>query len=70
MPLALSTVGWTAAVIALTLLFVLWLYCLFSVLVRGDIGGGAKALWALVLIVLAPFAIVAYLLFGRPRAAT
>jgi uncharacterized membrane protein len=44
---------------------VLWIYCLFDVLVRSSHGSGAKALWAVALVLLAPFAIVAYLLFGR-----
>jgi hypothetical protein len=67
MPLALSAFGWIVIVAVLVVLFVLWLYCLFDVLVRPDLGGGAKAVWALALIVLAPFAIVAYVLFGRVR---
>jgi hypothetical protein len=68
LPLALSTLGWILAIAALFLLTLLWLYCLFDVLVRHDESAGAKALWAVALIVLAPFSIVAYLLFGRRRA--
>jgi hypothetical protein len=67
MPLALSAFVWIVIVAVLVVLFVLWLYCLFDVLVRADVGAGAKAVWALALIVLAPLAIVAYLVFGRRR---
>jgi hypothetical protein len=67
MPLALSTFLWIVVFVALSLLFVLWLYCLFNVVMRSDLGGGAKVVWALALIVLAPFAIAAYLVVGRSR---
>lgn len=53
---------------ARSVLAVLWIVCLFDLLVRSGHGAGAKALWALALILLAPFAIVAYLLFGRRAA--
>src|SRR5262245_368741 len=60
--IAVSTLGWTLAGIAVVVLFVLWLFCLFDVLVSTGRGAASKALWALALILLAPFAIVAYLI--------
>jgi hypothetical protein len=67
LPLALSTLGWVVAIVVLVVASVLWLYCLVEVIVRRDFGVGAKLGWALFLIVLAPLAIVAYLLFARSR---
>jgi hypothetical protein len=65
--LGLSTLGWILVVALLAVAFVLWIYCLFDVVVRGDMGGGAKIVWALALVLLAPLAILAYLVFGRAR---
>jgi hypothetical protein len=62
---AVSGFVWALGFIGAVILFVLWIYCLFDVLVRSSHGSGAKALWAVALVLLAPFAIVAYLLFGR-----
>jgi hypothetical protein len=56
---------WFFGVLLVVALFVLWIYCLVDLLVRSSHGVAAKAVWALALILLAPFAIVAYLLFGR-----
>jgi Phospholipase_D-nuclease N-terminal len=67
LPLALSTLGWILTIVVLTIAFMLWLYCLVEIVARRDLGAGAKLVWALFLIVLAPLAIVAYLLFGRAR---
>jgi phospholipase D-like protein len=60
--LAVSALAWTLAGIAVVLLFALWVFCLFDVLLRSGRGAASKALWALALILLAPFAIVAYLI--------
>jgi hypothetical protein len=67
LPLALSTLGWVVAIVVLVVASVLWLYCLVEVIVRRDFGVAAKLGWSLFLIVLAPLAIVAYLLFARSR---
>lgn len=56
---------WFFGVLLVVVLAVLWIYCLFDVLVRSSHGVAAKAVWSLALILLAPFAIVAYLLVGR-----
>jgi hypothetical protein len=64
---ALGTVGWALGFFGAVVLFVLWLYCLFDVLARPTRSVGSKAIWAVALVLLAPFAIVAYLLFGRAR---
>ena len=66
--LALGTVGWALGFVGAVVFFVLWLYCLFDVLARPTRGAGSKAIWAVALVLLAPFAIVAYLLVGRSRA--
>jgi hypothetical protein len=65
---ALGTVGWALGFVGAVVFFVLWLYCLFDVLSRPTRGAGSKGLWAVALVLLAPFAIVAYLLFGRAPA--
>ncbi len=65
MLVATSGFVWALGVFVVVVLFALWIYCLFDVLVRSSHGRGAKALWALALVLLAPFAIVAYLLVGR-----
>jgi hypothetical protein len=65
----MSGVEWFFGVLLVVVLAVLWIVCLFDLLVRSGHGAGAKALWALALILLAPFAIVAYLAFGRRSAA-
>ena len=51
----------TLAGIAVVILFALWVFCLFDMLLRPGRGAAAKAFWVLALILLAPFAIVAYL---------
>jgi hypothetical protein len=56
---------WFLGVLLVVVLAVLWIYCLFDVLARPNRGATSKALWALALILLAPFAIVAYLVVGR-----
>jgi hypothetical protein len=61
----LGTVGWALGFVGAVVFFVLWLYCLFDVLAKPTRGAGSKAIWAVALVVLAPFAIVAYLLVGR-----
>jgi Phospholipase_D-nuclease N-terminal len=57
--------AWTIAVLALIVLFVLWLYCLVDIVTSGERGIGSKILWSLVTIVAAPLAIPVYLLFAR-----
>ena len=60
-----STWEWFLGVLLVVVLTALWIYCLFDLLARPNRGAGSKALWALALVLLAPFAIVAYLLVGR-----
>jgi hypothetical protein len=60
-----STAAWALGFVGAIIFFGLWLYCLFDVLARPVRGAGSKALWAVALVLLAPFAIVAYLIFGR-----
>jgi hypothetical protein len=60
-----SGIAWFFGVLLVVVLAVLWLYCLVDVLIRSAHGPGAKAGWAIALVLLAPFAIVAYLVFGR-----
>jgi hypothetical protein len=67
--LGASVLVWTIVVIALVVLFLLWLYCLFDIVVRRDHGIGWKTVWSLVTIVAAPVAIPVYLLFARHHAA-
>jgi hypothetical protein len=62
---ATSTFVWVIAGIAAVILFALWVFCLFDVLVRPNRSAGSKLIWALALFLLAPFAVIAYLLFGR-----
>jgi hypothetical protein len=62
-----STTAWALGFVGVIVFFVLWLYCLFDVLARPTRGPASKAIWAVALVLLAPFAIVAYLLFGRGR---
>jgi Phospholipase_D-nuclease N-terminal len=62
-----STTAWALGFVGAIVFFGLWFYCLFDVLARPARGPGSKALWAVALVLLAPFAIVAYLLFGRGR---
>ena len=65
--IAAGTVTWVLGFVVVIVFFVLWLYCLFNLLADPARGAGSKAVWAIALILLAPFAIVAYLLFGRRR---
>ena len=60
-----STWEWFLGVLLVVVLAVLWIYCLFDLLARPNRDAASKALWALALVLLAPFAIVAYLLVGR-----
>jgi hypothetical protein len=53
-------------ILVLAALAVLWLITLFLI-VADDISGGAKALWLLLTIVLAPFAIPVYLVLRHRR---
>jgi hypothetical protein len=62
---ATSTFVWVIVGIAGVILFALWVLCLFDVLARPNRGAGSKLIWSLALCLLAPFAVVAYLLFGR-----
>jgi hypothetical protein len=64
---AAGTVTWAVGFVAAIVFFLLWLYCLFNVLADTTRSAGSKAIWAVALVLLAPFAIVAYLLFGRGR---
>ena len=65
---AVSTTVWALGFVAAVVFFCLWIYCLFDLLARPSRGAGSKALWAVALVLLAPFAIIAYLVFGRRRA--
>jgi hypothetical protein len=70
---ATSTGDWILVVMAFVLLGVvtlLWLWMAFDLVVRRDLGGGAKLLWFLAWIILAPVALVAYVLVGRRGRAT
>jgi hypothetical protein len=68
--IVIASGGLWAAIILLSLLFVLWLVSLFAVLVD-TISVGAKLVWLLVLTLLAPVAIPLYfwLRHRRRRAA-
>jgi hypothetical protein len=66
LPLALGAFGWIVVVVLLLVLAVLWIYCLFALVVDGSISIAGKVVWALALIVLAPIAIPAFL-FSRRR---
>lgn len=65
---ATSTGDWILIVMAFVLIAtvtILWLWMAFDLALRRDLGAGAKALWFLVWILLAPIALVAYVLVGR-----
>jgi hypothetical protein len=66
--LAVSAGGWILIATVMYVLFLLWVFCLFDVIVRGNMSTGTKVIWVLALIVLAPFAIIAWFGFGRSRA--
>jgi hypothetical protein len=66
--LAISTGDWiliTMAVVLLTVVTVLWLWMAFDLVIRKDLGVGSKVLWFAAWILLAPVALVAYVLVGR-----
>lgn len=46
-------------------LLMVWFFCIFDVFRRRDIGGGAKALWLLVIVIFPWIGSLAYLIF-RP----
>jgi hypothetical protein len=65
--LAVSAGGWLLIAAVLFVLFLVWLYCLFDVIVRGNYSTGKKVVWIVALIVLAPLAMIGWFLFGRPK---
>jgi Phospholipase_D-nuclease N-terminal len=65
--LAVSAGGWLLISAVLFVLFLIWIYCLFDVIVRGNYSTGKKVVWIVALIVLAPLAIIGWFLFGRPK---
>ena len=65
--LAVSAGGWILIAAVMFVLFLLWLFCLFDVIVRGNMSTGTKVLWGRALIVPAPFAIFAGFGSGRSR---
>ncbi len=67
MTLAVSAGGWLLIAAVLFVLFLVWLYCLFDVIVRGNYSTGKKVVWIVALIVLAPLAMIGWFLFGRPK---
>ena len=65
---ATSTGDWILIVMAFVLIAtvtVLWLWMAFDLALRRDLGAGATALWFLDWVLLAPIALVAYVLVGR-----
>ena len=65
--LAVSAGGWLLISAVLFVLFLIWIYCLFDVIVRGNYSTGKKVVWIVALIVLAPLAMIGWFLFGRPK---
>ncbi len=65
--LAVSAGGWLVISAILFVLFLIWIYCLFDVIVRGNYSAGKKVVWILALIVLAPLAMIGWFVFGRPK---
>jgi hypothetical protein len=65
--LAVSAGGWLLIAAVLFIVFLLWLYCLFDVIVRGNYSTGKKVAWVIALILLAPLAIIGWFAFGRPK---
>jgi phospholipase D-like protein len=63
----LSAGAWILIGAVLFVLFLVWLYCLFDVIVRGNFGTGRKVVWIIALIILAPLAMIGWFLFGRPK---
>jgi phospholipase D-like protein len=65
--LAVSAGGWLLISAILFVLFLVWLYCLFDVIVRGNYSSGKKTVWVIALILLAPLAMIGWFWFGRPK---
>jgi uncharacterized membrane protein len=65
--LAVSAGGWILISTVFFALFLIWLYCLFDVIVRGNYSSGKKTVWVIALLLLAPFAMIGWFWFGRPK---
>ena len=68
MLLATSTMGYVILIIVLIPLAIAWAYALIDIVRRVDIGVGAKALWAVCVVVLPFLGTLIYLLL-RPASA-
>jgi hypothetical protein len=66
--LATSTLGYVILIIVLVPLVIAWAYALIDIVKRVDIGVGAKALWAVCVILLPFLGTLIYLLL-RPASA-
>jgi len=67
-PLATTTMGYVILLIVLVPLLIAWAYALIDIVRRVDIGVGAKALWAVCVILLPFLGTLIYLLL-RPASA-
>ena len=63
----LSAGAWILIGAVVFVLFLIWLYCLFDVIVRGNYSSGKKVVWVIALILLAPLAMIGWFWFGRPK---